>query len=123
MDQFKLFFNVLLQFQIKKDYQCNFYFFLFIIRTSPCLVRDHGYGPRPGPGLSPSPGPWTRSRSRHISGPGHSIGPGPVIFLVPALVPVRSKFMVPSHSGLRIDAVKKKHRMRMISCYFSFEKL
>ena len=76
-------------------------FFLFI--TSPCPVICFGPGPRRGPGNGPSPG------SRPNLVPVLGLGPGAVIFLVPALVPVpsyfwsrpcfRSKFLVPSHSA------------------------
>ena len=36
----------------------------------------------------PGPVPWSRSRFRNISGPGLRPGPGPIMCLVPALVPV-----------------------------------
>ena len=71
--------------------------------TSACPVLDQV----PVPDLVPVPVPdqnWSQSLV-----PVPVLGPGPVIFLVPALVPVpsyfwsrpwsRSKFLVPSHSG------------------------
>ena len=48
----------------------------FFLINSPCPVLDHGSGPRPGPGPKLVP----------VLGPG--LSSGPVIFLVPALVPV-----------------------------------
>ena len=78
-------------FQLKKMIVNAIFLFLFLITNSSFLIGS-GLSPEPGPSprskMVPvlGPGPWSRSRSCHIYGP--SIGPGSVIFLVPALVPV-----------------------------------
>ena len=73
--------------QLKKKKHCQGFFYVFFLIASPCPVLDHGPGPRPD--FGPSPGPNLVLVLG--TGTGAGLDPGPVKFLVPALVRVPVK--------------------------------